>query len=490
VLTWLTLSFGFLTIAIPVWSIEKGHWMSPQPSLITTLAISTIAAIVFFIFRLNRIVVGLVCGIAGFVVMGWQCTLMMTPTGDTTSFQLWWQSFTGFSPNENNIYFAMFLVLVTWLIGFFSIRILIKKHSAWFAVTFGTLMLFINLANLPRENYYFLPLYFISSIILLGFVNFSKIFGGTFKWKDKTIRLGVISFFVSIAVVAVVAGGVAYAVPVQSVKNIGIKINTDSLITKTNQIWFNVFAGVSSKWTIKRSNNYDKLTFKKPVENSSIILFKISSSQYDYWRTRRWDEYQSWGWTSDVEPGITQPANQPISYEFEQAATTPIHYSVENLLETDIILSCGDIQTIDISVRVQPFIMKPGDTVPISGQFREPATVTSFDMMSPYETYHVTTTATIATPKDLLNAESAYPVWIFRYLQLPDTFPNRLRILAGDLTQYSPTPYEKAIAIKKYLNNLKYDVNVKSPPDNVDGVEYLSLQPRPGSAQILLPQWQ
>ncbi len=58
------------------------------------------------------------------------------------------------------------------------------------------------------------------------------------------------------------------------------------------------------------------------------------------------------------------------------------------------------------------------------------------------------------------------------HLRLPDTITERTRALAGELTADLTTPYAKATALEAYLRGYAYDLEIDTPPDEVDVVDY------------------
>ncbi|MDD4095577.1 MAG: transglutaminase domain-containing protein [Oscillospiraceae bacterium] len=66
------------------------------------------------------------------------------------------------------------------------------------------------------------------------------------------------------------------------------------------------------------------------------------------------------------------------------------------------------------------------------------------------------------------------------YLQLPDTLPESVILLAEEITEGSDSPYSKALAIEKWLaDNCEYTLTPGNPPDNVDFVAHF-LETRKG----------
>jgi transglutaminase-like putative cysteine protease len=100
------------------------------------------------------------------------------------------------------------------------------------------------------------------------------------------------------------------------------------------------------------------------------------------------------------------------------------------------------------------------------------------------DSYRTTISVSTATESDLSTAGTRYPGWVLeRYLQLPPNMPSRVTDLAQTLTQDLETPYEKAVAIRDYLRTLEYTLDIETPPDGTDGVDYFLFEQEEGYCQ-------
>ena len=101
------------------------------------------------------------------------------------------------------------------------------------------------------------------------------------------------------------------------------------------------------------------------------------------------------------------------------------------------------------------------------------------------ETYTVTSSVSDTTPAQLRTAGDAYPAWVTqRYLQLPDSLPQRVRDLAATVTADAETPYDKAEAIKEYLTTeYPYTLAVEPPPFDADGVDHFLFEQKKGYSE-------
>ena len=72
-------------------------------------------------------------------------------------------------------------------------------------------------------------------------------------------------------------------------------------------------------------------------------------------------------------------------------------------------------------------------------------------------------------PEPLRAAGTDYPEGIEeRYRALPDSVPGRVRELASGLTAEAETPFDKALAIERYLRGFEYTLELGPPPAGVD----------------------
>jgi len=73
------------------------------------------------------------------------------------------------------------------------------------------------------------------------------------------------------------------------------------------------------------------------------------------------------------------------------------------------------------------------------------------------------------------------PDWVkSRYLQLPNTVPQRVKDLAASLTKDSKNDYDKAKAIETYLRSLKYNENADFTPQDRDAVDFFLFDSKQG----------
>ena len=86
----------------------------------------------------------------------------------------------------------------------------------------------------------------------------------------------------------------------------------------------------------------------------------------------------------------------------------------------------------------------------------------------------------IAESQQLREAPIDYPQWIVnQYLQVPAAVPDRVKSLAHNIAGREATPYDRALAIERWLrDNIAYDENLAAPPPGVEASDYILFDTR------------
>jgi len=463
---WLSVLLIFLTLLIAVLSIEQAQWGSFDPSLILTLTLVVLTTSLLFIIGLRSKITYIIMVLLGIFITIWQSAAAIPRVEGQHIWSVWWNTVTYALPSENSIYFAIFLIIVTWMIGFLSVWFILSKRNAWVTVFLGALMLLININNLPYDYYYFFPLYLFMTLILLFQVNLTRQIEAMGNRNGKTYNIYYLLGAVFLVIVLVI--NTTWFLPQPPVDQIGLKLDTSSLHDiDPSKNWFNIFAGIQSKWPWMESKNQSKLLFETPLEEGENIHYIVTSDEPVYFLTRRYDTYNSWGWTSNSTADKEVSPGTPIAGEISDVPTETVTFTVENRIKTDVVITSGQFVEADIPVLLKTV---PFDQAAVDNG-ADVITVTSPWMLGPYQHYTVVNNIPLFTVDDLMAATGDYPDWVLeRYLQLPDTFPMHIKTLSDDLTRGAVTPYEKLVAIKKYLNRFQYEQKAIAPSKTEDGV--------------------
>ena len=483
---WISVLLVFITLGIAARSIEQARWIKPQPSLILVLFLAVITALILAKSQMRKKITYPLAVVLGLGVMVWQSVGLVPQLQGQSALQSWWSAVSTLQLNEGTLFFGIFLIAITWLIGLISTRFVLRKQNAWMTVFIGTVMVLINLSNLPRNYYYFLPLYLVSALLLIGQVNLAKQATPFNKREVGYPRRGITYFMVAVLSISVLTVITAWFVPEPPVDQIKLVSASGELSrTDSDDSWFNIFADVPAKWTVIESSEQDTLYFGDEIGSGGKVLFVISSNRTGYWRTRRYDTYHGWGWTSSID---SERALNPGETASDAAVPDDdvLTYTVENRLKTDVILSGGEIQSVDIPVVLNTLSANTstGESL-INDAERlteteaenttdggeDVITVVSEQLITPYQSYTVTSHLNSVTPEELEQASDDYDQWVTDYyLQLPDSLPYNVRVISRGLTRGKETPYEKVVAIKEFLNGFEYVREIEPPPEGEDGV--------------------
>ena len=105
-------------------------------------------------------------------------------------------------------------------------------------------------------------------------------------------------------------------------------------------------------------------------------------------------------------------------------------------------------------------------------------------VLVPYRQYKTEGSVSVAPGQMLREADTGYPSWVTdRYLQLTPNFPTKVKELAEEITIGQDNPYDKAEAIRLYLQNLPYSLDISVPPPGQDWVEHFLFTERRGYCQ-------
>jgi len=365
--------------------------------------------------------------------------------------------------------------------------VVLKKRNVWVTVSLGAVMLLFNLSNLPNNYYYFLPFYIFVALLLIFQVNMAKQNENAGKRRGgksvrTTVYLTLAVFFVALLVVSV-AWVSRNRRSRRSGSNSIPALCTMSIRKKTG---LNIFSNVQDKWTWVESKSENQLLFTAGQNESETILYLITSDKPVYLLTRRYDTYNSWGWTSNPTVDKSVSAGTSVTENTPNTPTQPLNYSVENRAKSDVILTTGQFISADIPVTLKAMPPDPDNT----DQIGDIMAVTSPWVISPYQRYSVVNNVPLFTPEQLSAVIIGFPDAIAQqYLQLPDDFPYNVKNLSQDLVKHANTEYAKLMAIKKYLNTLEYDRKGSVPTGSEDAVAQFLYSTKKVIASILRLQW-
>lgn len=194
-----------------------------------------------------------------------------------------------------------------------------------------------------------------------------------------------------------------------------------------------------------------------PLPREAGLSVPSSPIRVHYWRNGIYGEYNGRGW----EPA---PPGEQIDRQAEDLPPSPPpgrYYLRQNF---------------ELEARHQGTLFATSDPVQTSSDvyLREVGAQEGYLVEGQASEYAVISAATRVSATQLANAPVDYPPEIrARYLQVPDTLPQRVRTLAGRVVAGAENQYQRVLRVQNYLReNYEYDLTVGEAPPGRDVVDY------------------
>jgi hypothetical protein len=192
------------------------------------------------------------------------------------------------------------------------------------------------------------------------------------------------------------------------------------------------------------------------LENLSIVE-NDSGFPLLYWRGLTYDTYTGRGWQSSrIAPALYEAGEEIPSLDSITHQSLRQHVRMVKD-QGGLLYAVGEPISVD-----QEFTVA----------WRTDADL--FGVIVEGEEYRVDSSIAVVTEEMLRSAGQDYPQWLLlRYLSLPEDVPARVRSLALDLTATERTPYDRALAIERYLRKFPYTLDVPKPPFGRDVADFM-----------------
>ncbi len=181
-----------------------------------------------------------------------------------------------------------------------------------------------------------------------------------------------------------------------------------------------------------------------------------------YWRNLTYDRYTGRSWTTGAM-GKQAFAAGDFVFPGELENHRLVRQEIQIIEDLDNMLySAGSLVTADKDFQVAwRFHYSEDLQNDIFG-----ATIES-------DLYRVDSLQPVFSEAELRAVNQPIPLWVIEhYIHLPESVPERVLILARELTATEPTAYDRALAIEQYLRQFPYTLDVPIPPKSRDIVDY------------------
>ncbi|HKJ28137.1 MAG TPA: transglutaminase domain-containing protein [Anaerolineales bacterium] len=183
-----------------------------------------------------------------------------------------------------------------------------------------------------------------------------------------------------------------------------------------------------------------------------------------YFRAATYETYTLEGWQTIGKEFIFTPPEETFEIDFTQneqlmyQQVTFVDYSTRG----NLMVAIGELAATDVSS------YSAYHTAFVNNTYAD-----LFASVTRENRYIAYSIVPYYTEKELRSATTNYPSWITnKYLQVPDSVPDRVYDLALDLTATQPSQYDRALAIEQYLRGFTYNLEIEAPPTRQDIVDY------------------
>lgn len=189
-----------------------------------------------------------------------------------------------------------------------------------------------------------------------------------------------------------------------------------------------------------------------------------------YWRSYSYDQYTGIGWQSSPTVEVEYKPGQEIT---EIRTDNFVIITQEIRLSNDLrgtLYSAGPPITLDQDVLVSWRTIRE---VKLNGDSQAVVVDDLFGVTNDHILYQVRSLVSTSNDEDLRQAEREIPEWVSsRYLDLPESVPDRVLDLAGEIVTNQPTAYDQVKAIETFLRSYPYSLDLPAPPIDRDVADY------------------
>ncbi|MBI4330788.1 MAG: DUF4129 domain-containing protein [Chloroflexi bacterium] len=446
----------------------------------------------------------------------------------------WWEIVSNGETAKDNLPLVLLLLGVMWLISYSSVRLLLRPGQKWLAIAPSAVWILLNVRYIPQGTSFYYGVYLAALALFLAHLRLKEGWGQLPRFSFLgflaviSIPLLVASWALPQVPLSQFTGGVKglmesrwgqmettfnrYFSPNPAVETNapapGSPLHTfgPELVLKgtVNPPESRVMTVLTPVAGYLRGATYEVYTgsgWKQADPAAPAAGKRLDVIADNYLLRRQFDQTIDVGSTTDVVFSVGQPISANLNsvglFPTPMSFTIPIDGSLNLLSLPEDVQKVGqELAVYYTQRRAQPkskgqtarpptpgfnvrrLVRENNEIKAIELVRQEPdiddvLAVRSTIPLRPGNKYVVTSSVSTATYVELQQANDPYPSWVSdRYIQLPRNLPDSVRQISYELTRTATNSYDKALAIEIYLRQMGYSTTIKTPPPNVDVVEY------------------
>ena len=391
-------------------------------------------------------------------------------------------------PVEDPLFFVAIMSITFWIMSA-SASFSLTRHQNFLAAVLPSaigMLVIQHYDNGVTGRIWFLAFFIFIALFLLGRLNFLQ---DQRNWRDRRVFLSPENSSDLTSSMAIAAGLIiitAWTMPLSITSNATVREAWERITkpwTAFTDRMENAVSALESPSGGKPGEFYGtELELGSGFPLSDVIMFTVETPDlpFDqkppryYWRGRTYDYFSGGQWYTT---GTTRG-------EFSPAESNPTIDDAVNNDPVRFIFSLGKSKFSLLYAPAQPvWVSRPGSY--LASPAESTLNITSWNAtptLLPGETYQVDAVVKNPNIDELRAAGAEYPQWInARYLQLPEDYSPRIKALAEEITATAETPYDKTLAITRYLReNIEYAPTIPTAPKNTDLLEWILFEYKKG----------
>jgi len=395
-----------------------------------------------------------------------------------------------FGPLERNdlafLFFIVTMGLLMWLLSYICTWFIVRYLSWWGAVLPAGFALVFNLTNArDHEPYVVYLAFFLFCALLLAAQTHLAL--QTERWRRERIGYSPDIGFDLLRdslIVAVAAIGLAWLLPP--------RINSEALQTLARRMTATTQRDIAARvnrWfptlaypTRGGGNAFGtEMGLQGSISLGTSAIFDVTiegdAAAPRYFRQAVFDTYDSSGWhrtaegSADLPAGAAMDGGASVGLATDYAMTVPVSQTIRTFQpETRQLYAAPQPDLFDLPVRAE-----------VAAGAADILAVESRDPLPQSTVYRALSRQSVADLQSLRGAATADPAWVAgRYLQVPDSLPERVRTKARNVTVAAANRYDAAAAIEAYLRTIPYSEHIDTPPQGRDRVDWFLFDERRG----------
>jgi transglutaminase-like putative cysteine protease len=382
---------------------------------------------------------------------------------------LWLEAVSTGGVGKDNTIFLMVLVAGFWLITYVAVWNTIRQYHLWRAIAPAGVVLLINMYYYGgQQGLSFWLVVYLFAVLLYAARSYTlrqeqRWQFGRVHFKPEIerdfLQLGTI-----IAVAAIAFGMVAPAFAgAPQVSTLWREVSRP--VRSIEDTFSRMFSGLQPHG-LPYTNPFGRTLALLGQRNlGNELVMEVHSPEGRYWQGVIYDRYTGTAFQSSGTQRISASADElALPQDFQQrdliTQTVSIYFPNNTLI-------FAAPQPVEVN-QTSWIDVLPGNDLSMW---------TTLTPLTTGDTYQVVSSVSRATIDQLRSAGANYPATIReRYLQLPDTLPQRVRDLAKKIVTdaKATNPYDQASALESWLRtNIKYNDQIPAPPQGQDGVDYV-----------------